>query len=230
MNTEPRSTHEEVRVVLTLSVPLEITGTDPSIAPYYTASAQRVGDQVRHAIECYKAPVALKVQAIEVREEALLYQNAPVPCESFYAWKPAIAGGSPRRSSKPFTLQVCQKCGSSRIHGEVWASLDLDEIEDGAGSMIFCVQCDDHAEQCDFTEPLDGFDVARVFEYRAIEEGGDTFCEQVGDNDPVTPDVVRVLWSVYGHLVAGGVTCIADFDTEDAAVLYFARMEARYIQ
>ena len=216
MNTEPRSTHEEVRVVLTLSVPL-VEGF----------GAQRIGDQVRDAIARWRKPLTLDLRAIEVSEEALLYQNEPVPCESFFAWKPSIAGGSPRRSSKPFALRVCQDCGSSRIHGESWVSLDLSEIEGDAVSAIYCVQCEEHNEQCDFTEPLDGFEIERVFFYA---DGDHENAERADDNDIPTPDVKRVGWSVYGHLVAGGVTCIADFDTEDAAVLYFARMEARYIQ
>lgn len=40
---------------------------------------------------------------------------------------------------------------------------------------------------------FDAFELSRVFEYADD-------CERVADDEPTRPDVVRVVWTVYGHL------------------------------
>lgn len=60
----------------------------------------------------------------------------------------------------------------------------------------------------------DAIEVSGVQVFEDPRDPESTFCERVSDDS--TPD----FFSVYGHYATGGCECIADFATENAALLY----------
>lgn len=65
----------------------------------------------------------------------------------------------------------------------------------------------------------DAVEVHPVREYPDTEGG--TFCEQC------EPEEAH-FWSVYGHLKEGGLECFEDFETEEKAEAFAAKLLAAY--
>lgn len=64
----------------------------------------------------------------------------------------------------------------------------------------------------------DNFELDQIGEYS--DNHGSTFCEPLNNIDD-DEDCLRVFWTVFGHLPAGGRNTIGDFDNlKDAGKLY----------
>lgn len=66
-------------------------------------------------------------------------------------------------------------------------------------------------------KPFDGFEIHPCKEYKA--PSGARFIEQIDEGEQAD------MWSVYVHLKEGGLSCIADLDTEQQALDFVEMIE-----
>ena len=68
---------------------------------------------------------------------------------------------------------------------------------------------------------FDGLEIHPVRDLKADDPGDETWCE------PCEPEEAQ-FWSVYGHLVEGGVECFEDFPTEAEARAFAEKLLEAY--